>query len=57
MIKVRPSPTADTRTCDFANVTEQQLYESSIQHIMDVQKALTFFSEKIANAAYNHENI
>jgi hypothetical protein len=56
MIKVRPSPTADTRTCDFANVTEQQLYESSIQHIMDVQKALTFFSEKIANAAYNHDN-
>lgn len=33
MITIHKSPTADTRTCDFANVSEETLYKSSLEHI------------------------
>jgi hypothetical protein len=55
MISIRPSPTADTRTCDFANVTKDTLYESSDQHIRDVRRALDFFIDAIAEAQANHD--
>lgn len=55
MIKVKPSPTADTRTCDFANVTKGTLLESSKQHIADVQLALAFFRGQLAAAADLHD--
>lgn len=55
MIEVKPSPTADTRTCDFANVTRQTLYESSEQHIDDVRAALNFFLHKLDEAAQRHD--
>lgn len=55
MITVRPSPTADTRTCDFANVTKGQLYESSAQHISDVCEAMNFFQRKLIEAAMSHD--
>lgn len=54
-IKVRPSPTADTRTCDFANTSKGTLIASSHQHIGDVQNALAFFMERIAAAAMVHD--
>jgi hypothetical protein len=54
-IKVRPSPTADTRTCDFANTPKNTLIASSCQHIGDVQSALAFFSHRIAAAASAHD--
>lgn len=43
MIVIRPSPTADTRTCDWSKVTKEQLLESSIQHIGDIHAGLDFF--------------
>ena len=52
MIKIKPSTTADTRTCD---VTEYQLYESSIQHIRDVQKGLQFFQERLESSGVVHD--
>lgn len=55
MIRIRPSTTADTRTCDFANVTKETLLASSRQHIGDVQQALEFFSVKLDNAAEDHD--
>ena len=55
MIKISKSPTADTRTCDFTNVTKGQLYESSAMHILDVCDALNFFQSKIVEAAFNHD--
>lgn len=55
MIKIHPSPTADTRTCDYANVTKDELYVSSEQHIHDVRKALDFFHDKLEEAAENHD--
>lgn len=43
MIKIQPSETADTRTCDVSKVTKEQLKKSSYQHIADVRAALAYF--------------
>jgi hypothetical protein len=40
MIQIQQSPTADTRTCDFANVTKETLLASSKQHIADVRRGV-----------------
>jgi hypothetical protein len=55
MIRIQQSPTADTRTCDFANVTRETLYNSSVQHIQDVRAALMFFVQAIDKAAEVHD--
>jgi hypothetical protein len=55
MIEIRKSPTADTRTCDFANVSKETLLASSGQHINDVRHGLEFFAAKIMNAIYEHD--
>lgn len=55
MIKIKPSPTADTRTCDFANVTKEQLLASSEQHIRDVHMAMAFFIGKIYESQSDHD--
>jgi len=52
---IRKSATADTRTCDFANVTETQLLLSSVQHIADVRRALAWFGEMLDEAATQHD--
>lgn len=54
-IVIRPSPTADTRTSDFANVSKKQLLDSSVQHIADVRRALAFFQGEIMEAATRHD--
>jgi hypothetical protein len=55
MIQIQPSQTADTRTCDFANVTKETLLASSKQHIGDVRKALMFFMFQIDGLANVHD--
>jgi hypothetical protein len=55
LITIKPSPTADTRTCDFANVSKETLLESSRQHIRDIREAHQFFSRKIAEAMLAHD--
>lgn len=55
MITIQKSKTADTRTCDFANVSQEQLLESSLQHISDVRRALNFFIGEIKLAAAKHD--
>lgn len=55
MIKINKSPTADTRTCDVATVDKQTLLNSSRQHILDVGKALAFFSSQLTEAAAQHD--
>lgn len=54
-IKIKKSQTADTRTCDYANVSKETLLESSHQHIGDVREALAFFAAKIVEAARVHD--
>lgn len=55
MIEIHPSQTADTRTCDFASVTKETLFESSRQHIRDVRAALDFFRQCLIVAGQNHD--
>lgn len=55
MIQVTKSPTADTRTCDFASTPKNVLLESSRVHIKDVVKALSFFSGELMEAAGEHD--
>lgn len=55
MITIKTSPTADTRTCDFANVTRETLYASSEQHINDVQTAIDLFISKLVEASNRHD--
>jgi hypothetical protein len=54
-IIIRPSATADTRTCDFANVSPRTLLNSSAQHIADVRRGLAFFGAVLAEAATRHD--
>jgi hypothetical protein len=55
MIVVTPSPMADTRTCDYTQVTQEQLLDNSKQHISDVQAALGLFVERLYVAMGNHD--
>jgi len=55
MIEIQQSKTADTRFCDYANVTKATLLDSSRQHIGDVAQALAFFSGEILLAAARHD--
>lgn len=55
MINIKPSPTADTRACDFLNVSKETLLASSHQHIADVREGLSFFGSKLSEAAESHD--
>ncbi|AZF89951.1 hypothetical protein [Methanosarcina virus MetMV] len=55
MINIKKSQTADTRSCDFSQVTKEQLRESSLQHINDVRKGMNFIRELISMAATYHD--
>jgi len=55
MIEISKSETADTRTCDFANVSKETLLASSRQHIDDVCKGLAFFQGLLTLAANHHD--
>lgn len=55
MIKIRKSPTADSRSCDYTKVTKEQLLESSKQHIEDVQEALELFRIMLDEASDRHD--
>ena len=55
MIEIGLSKTADTRSCDYANVSKETLYSSSEQHIGDVRAALAFFRKEIDAASERHD--
>ena len=55
MIKIKRSPTADTRTCDFKTVDRDTLLRSSIVHIGDVSAALGFFAARLKAASGVHD--
>lgn len=54
-IKIKQSPTADTRTCDPKTVSKEILLDSSREHISDVGKGLGFFAGKLTEAASVHD--
>ena len=55
MIEIRKSKTADTRSCDFSQVTKEQLLASSIQHIGDVKQGTDFLNCLLWAAAEDHD--
>ena len=55
MIKIQKSKTADTRTCDVSKVSKEQLFDSSVQHINDVKKAMAFIKDLLDGAAEKHD--
>lgn len=55
MIIIKPSKTADTRTCDWSKVTKDQLLEVSKQHIGDVQRGFDFFAMMLKRQAMLHD--
>jgi hypothetical protein len=54
-IRIKKSPTADTRTCDWSKVTKEQLLESSKQHIDDIREGFWFFRGMLEEQAYRHD--
>ena len=56
MIEIKKSKTADTRSCDYKNVTKEQLLLSSKQHIDDIKKGAKFFSNMIESSAIVHDH-
>ena len=55
MITIQKSKTADTRTCDFSKVSQEQLMASSIQHIGDVGQGIDFFKNLLDEVAVKHD--
>lgn len=55
-IVIKKSETADTRACDFASVSKQQLLDSSEMHIDDVRQGMEFFKAMLDAAAFNHDS-
>lgn len=55
MIHIKKSSTADTRTCDWHKVSEEELLNASKEHIEDVKKGLQFFIEMIMESGRKHD--
>jgi hypothetical protein len=55
MITIKKSPTADTRYCDFSKVSQEQLKQSTEQHIGDVKNAVAFFADKLQEQVAQHD--
>lgn len=55
MLAIRKSQTADTRTCDYTQVSRDTLRASSEQHIADVRLALGFFAQLLHRAGAVHD--
>lgn len=56
MIRIRKSPTADSRSCDHTNVTKPLLRLSTDEHIRNVMDATKFFANMLITAGYKHDN-
>ncbi len=56
MIVIQKSKTADSRTCDSSKVSMVDLYDSSIQHIGDVEEGMRFFINKMEDAIDKHDH-
>lgn len=55
-IKISKSSTADTRTCDWSKVTEEELLLASRLHIADVGLGMRLLAEKLLQAAEKHDH-
>jgi hypothetical protein len=56
LIRIKPSPTADTRTCDWSKVSKEQLCASSISHREDVHAAFMWIVRMMLRQAALHDH-
>lgn len=56
IIHIKPSPTADTRSCDWSTVSKEQLCDSSVMHREDVRQGFAFFSRMMMRQAELHDH-
>lgn len=56
IITIYPSPTADTRSCDWSQVSKEQLCDSSVQHREDVRLGFEFFMRMMDRQAELHDH-
>lgn len=55
-ILIKKSPTADTRTCDYENVSKDTLIESTVLHIKDVRKGIGAVVDMLLDRAMQHDH-
>lgn len=55
MIEIRKTPHADTRSCDVTTAVKETVQLETFYHIQDVGKLLNFFSNKLQQAAQEHD--
>lgn len=55
MIKIMKSKTADTRSCNWLEVSKEQLQASSQQHIGDVRSGMEYFRSLMEQASARHD--
>jgi len=55
MIRIKSSPTADSRTA-VGDPSKEDLLNSSVQHIGDVQKAIAWLAGKLIEAGSIHDH-
>ena len=55
MITIKKSKNADTRTCDWSKVSEEELLFNSRQHISDVDSGMAFFASECRYAGRYHD--
>jgi hypothetical protein len=56
MIRIKRSPTADTRTCDWSKVSKEQLLKSTVLHLGDVARGMALFASMLHEAALRHDH-
>lgn len=57
VILIRPSRTADSRYCDdVTQVTKEQLLQSSLDHIDEVQQGIQWVCNRLQEAAQKHDH-
>jgi hypothetical protein len=56
IIRITPSPTADTRTCDWSKVSKKQLCDSSVSHRQDVKEAFAWLGRMMQRQAELHDH-
>lgn len=56
IIHIKPSPTADTRSCDWSKVSKEQLCDSSEEHRRDVREGFEFFVRIMRRQAELHDH-
>lgn len=56
LIHIKPSPTADMRSCDWSKVSQEELCASSVMHREDVRQGFAFFSRMMMRQAELHDH-